>query len=31
MKAKLQKTFTPKPADISQEWLVVDATDVPLG
>jgi large subunit ribosomal protein L13 len=31
MKAKLQKTFTPKLADISQEWLVVDATDVPLG
>lgn len=31
MKAKLQKTFTPKPADISREWLVVDATDVPLG
>jgi large subunit ribosomal protein L13 len=31
MKAKLQKTYTPKPADISREWLVVDATDVPLG
>ena len=31
MKPKLQKTFTPKPADISREWLVVDATDVPLG
>jgi len=31
MKAKLQKTFTPKPADLSQEWLVVDAADVPLG
>ena len=31
MKAKLQKTFTPKPADLSREWLVVDATDVPLG
>ena len=31
MKAKLQKTFTPKPADLSQEWLVVDAADDPLG
>ena len=31
MKAQLQKTFTPKPADLSREWLVVDATDVPLG
>ena len=31
MKAKLQKTFTPKPADLSREWLVVDAADVPLG
>jgi len=31
MKPKLQKTFTPKPADISREWLVVDAADVPLG
>jgi large subunit ribosomal protein L13 len=31
MKPKLQKTFTPKLADISREWLVVDATDVPLG
>ena len=31
MKPKLQKTFSPKPADIEREWLVVDATDVPLG
>ena len=25
------KTFTAKPADISHEWYVVDAEDVPLG
>ncbi len=31
MKAKLQKTFTPKPADIKREWFVVDATDQTLG
>ena len=31
MKAKLQKTFTPKPADIEREWFVVDATDQTLG
>ena len=31
MKAKLQKTFTPKPADITREWFVVDATDQTLG
>lgn len=31
MKAKLQKTFTPKPADIQREWFVVDATDQTLG
>jgi large subunit ribosomal protein L13 len=31
MKPKLQKTYTPKPGEISREWLVVDATDVPLG
>lgn len=31
MKAKLQKTFTPKPADISHEWFLVDATDQTLG
>ncbi|MDJ0962295.1 MAG: 50S ribosomal protein L13 [Acidimicrobiia bacterium] len=31
MKPKLQKTFTPKPGDITREWLVVDADDVPLG
>ena len=28
---KLQKTYTPKPADIEAAWFVVDATDVPLG
>jgi len=31
MKPKLQKTFTPKPGDLSHDWFVVDATDVPLG
>ena len=31
MKAKLQKTYTPKPGDISREWWVVDATDQTLG
>ncbi len=31
MKPKLQRTFTPKPADISRQWWVVDATDAPLG
>jgi len=31
MKAKLQKTFTPKPADITREWHLVDATDQTLG
>ena len=31
MKAKLQKTFTPTPADIERTWYVVDAQDVPLG
>lgn len=31
MKPKLQKTYTPRPGDITREWLVVDATDVPLG
>jgi large subunit ribosomal protein L13 len=25
------RTFTPKPADIKREWLVIDATDVVLG
>ena len=25
------KTFTPKPADLSHDWYVVDATDVVLG
>lgn len=31
MKPKLQKTYTPKPGDLSHDWFVVDATDVPLG
>jgi large subunit ribosomal protein L13 len=31
MKAKLQKTFTPTPADIKREWFLVDATDQTLG
>ena len=31
MKPKLQKTFTPKPGDITRDWLVIDATDIPLG
>jgi len=28
---KLQKTFTPTPADVDRAWWLVDATDVPLG
>ena len=31
MKAKLQTTFTPTPADIDRAWYVIDAADVPLG
>jgi len=31
MKPKLQKTYSPKPGDLTHEWFVVDATDVPLG
>jgi len=31
MKPKLQRTFSPKPSDISREWYVVDADNVPLG
>ena len=31
MKPKLQRTFTPKPADVSRDWWVVDAADLPLG
>ena len=31
MKAKLQTTYSPKPADVERSWFVVDATDVPLG
>ena len=31
MKPKLQRTYTPKPGDLSHDWFVVDATDVPLG
>ena len=25
------RTFTPKPADVQRDWLVIDATDVVLG
>jgi len=25
------RTYSPKPADISREWLIIDATDVVLG
>lgn len=28
---KLQKTFTPRPADVDRSWWLVDATDIPLG
>lgn len=28
---KLQKTFTPRPGDVTRSWWVVDATDLPLG
>ena len=31
MKPKLQRTYTPKPEDLSHDWFVVDAADVPLG
>ena len=31
MKARLQRTFTPKADDIDPVWYVVDATDIPLG
>jgi large subunit ribosomal protein L13 len=31
MKPKLQKTYSPKPGDITREWLVVDADGIPLG
>lgn len=30
-KGRTVKTFTPKPADLSHEWYIVDATDVVLG
>ncbi len=28
---KLQKTFSPRPADINRKWWVVDAAGLPLG
>ena len=28
MKPKLQKTYSPKPGDLSHDWFVVDAADV---
>ena len=31
MKPKLQRTFSPKPADVVRAWYVVDAADAPLG
>ena len=31
MKAKLQRTFSPKPGDIERSWYVIDADNVPLG
>jgi len=31
MKAKLQRTWSPTPADIDRRWYVVDAEGVPLG
>lgn len=27
----MTRTFTPKPADIQRDWIVIDATDVVLG
>ena len=31
MRAKLQRTYSPKPAEVVRAWWVVDATDLPLG
>ena len=31
MKPKLQRTFTPKPADVTGDWYLVDAAGAPLG
>ena len=31
MKPKIQRTFSPRPADIDRRWYVVDADGVPLG
>ena len=31
MKPKLQRTFSPTPADITRTWYVIDADGVPLG
>lgn len=31
MKPKLQRTFSPKPADVDRSWFVVDAAGAPLG
>ena len=27
----MTRTFSPKPADVQRDWLVIDATDVVLG
>ncbi|MCL1594056.1 MAG: 50S ribosomal protein L13 [Actinomycetia bacterium] len=31
MKPKLQRTYSPKPGDITRSWYVIDAENVPLG
>jgi large subunit ribosomal protein L13 len=31
MKPRVQKTFAPRPSDVTRSWYVVDAADVPLG
>ena len=30
-KRYIVKTFTPKPADLTHDWYIIDATDVVLG
>ncbi|MEN8235275.1 MAG: 50S ribosomal protein L13 [Actinomycetota bacterium] len=31
MRAKLQRTFSPTPADVDRAWWIVDAEGIPLG
>jgi large subunit ribosomal protein L13 len=31
MKPKLHKTYSPRPDEVERVWLLVDATDLPLG